>query len=347
MFDYAAFLRSCSVLLAPLAGVSDIAFRQMCLEHGAQLTFTEMVSAKGLSYANDRTVRLMDLAPGEQRVGVQLFGHEPATMASQAAWVEQYLGDSLAVIDINMGCPARKITSKGDGAALLRDTGLAREIIAQVVRAVQAPVSVKMRRAYDRGPDVAPQLARMAEDAGASAVTVHGRYATQMYHGYSCWDVIADVKRVVSIPVVGNGDIRCGADAVSMVERTGCDSVMVARGARGNPWIFEDVRSAFAQAFGNGEGAVPFASPSAHDRIEAARRQTAILDAVEPRAVVRMRKHASWYVKGLPGASTARAAFNKCETADDFYAVYDLLEARLVEADFPQNGPRMNDESRV
>lgn len=191
MFDYRSFVESRSVLLAPLAGVSDVAFRQMCLEHGAQLTFTEMVSAKGLSYSNERTIHLVDLAQGESHVGVQLFGHEPSTMASQAAWLEDHLGEALAVIDVNMGCPARKIVSKGDGAALLRDLGLARDIIEQIARAVQVPVSVKMRRAYDQGPDVAPELARIAEAAGASAVTVHGRYATQMYRGPSDWNAIA------------------------------------------------------------------------------------------------------------------------------------------------------------
>ncbi len=312
------------MLLAPLAGVSDVAFRQMCLEHGAQLTFTEMVSAKGLSYSNERTRHLIDMAEGESFVGVQLFGHEPETMASQAAWVEQQMGDKLAVIDINMGCPARKIVTKGDGAALMKDLDLAGSIIESVVQAVQAPVSVKMRRAYDMGPDVAPKLAHIAEEAGAAAVTVHGRYATQMYHGPSEWDVIAKVKQTVGIPVIGNGDIRCGADAVAMVQQTGCDSVMVARGAQGNPWIFEDIRAAFAREF-DGNAEAEFHAPTPYERIEAARRQTMILDSREPRSVVRMRKHASWYVKGLPGASAARAAFNACTWAEDFYAVFDEL----------------------
>ena len=318
------------MLLAPLAGVSDVAFRQMCLEHGAQLTFTEMVSAKGLSYSNERTIHLVDLAHGESHVGVQLFGHEPSTMASQAAWLEEHLGEALAVIDVNMGCPARKIVSKGDGAALLCDLELARDIIEQIARAVQVPVSVKMRRAYDQGPDVAPELARIAEAAGASAVTVHGRYATQMYRGPSDWNVIAQVKQSVTIPVIGNGDIRCGDDAVAMVRQTGCDSVMVARGAQGNPWVFEDIRAAFAREFGSAECAA-FVPPTAQQRIAAARRQTELLEQLDPRAVVRMRKHASWYVKGLPGASQARAAFNECSTASEFFRVFDQLLEYLRE----------------
>ncbi len=336
MFDYRSFLESHSVLLAPLAGVSDVAFRQMCLEHGAQLTFTEMVSAKGLSYANERTIQLVDLARGERRVGVQLFGHEPGTMASQAAWIEERMGDALAVIDVNMGCPARKIVSKGDGAALMRDLDLAGEIVEAIASAVSAPVSVKMRRAYDMGPDVAPTLAKIAEQAGASAVTVHGRFATQMYRGPSDWDVISKVKRVVSIPVIGNGDIRCGEDAVAMVRQTGCDSVMVARGAQGNPWIFEDVRCAFAREFDGANLEEGFHPPSALQRIEVARRHTAILEGIDPRSVVRMRKHASWYVKGLPGASTARAAFNECMTACDFNHVFDWLVSYLEKYDDDQ-----------
>lgn len=337
---YRELVESHSAILAPLAGVGDVAFRQLCLEHGAQLTFTEMVSAKGLSYANERTVHLMDLAQGEDRVGVQLFGHEPGIMASQAAWVEQRLGSALAVIDINMGCPARKIVSKGDGAALMRDMRLAGEVVAAVVRAVRVPVSVKMRRAFEQGPDTAPQLARIAEQAGAAAVTVHGRFATQMYRGPSDWGAIALVKGAVGIPVIGNGDIRCGDDAVNMLRQTGCDSVMVARGAQGNPWIFEDVRAAIAREFQGSE--VAFSPPSPYERIDAARRQTLVLQAREPKSVVRMRKHACWYVKGLPGATAARAEFNACSTAQDFMAAFDRLEeaVRRFEA---ENGPVQQD----
>lgn len=340
MFDYQNFVRGKGIILAPLAGVSDVAFRQMCIDHGAQLTFTEMVSAKGLSYANEKTVHLIDMAPNEQYVGVQLFGHEPDTMASQAAWIEEHLGDRLAVIDINMGCPARKIVTKGDGCALMKDLPLAQSIVQAITNAVKAPVTVKMRRAYDMGPDTAPELAKRAEDAGAAAVTIHGRYATQMYRGDSCWDVIAKVKESVSIPVIGNGDIRCGSDAVAMVERTGCDSVMLARGAQGNPWIFHDVACAFAEAgYIDPAGDLePFALPTAYERIEAARKQTLILHERDPRSVVRMRKHASWYIKGLPGASVARAELNACSTASDFLNVYEKLEQVVAEFE-AVNGP--------
>ena len=340
MFDYREFVRGKGIILAPLAGVSDVAFRQMCIEHGAQLTFTEMVSAKGLSYANEKTVHLIDMAPNEAYVGVQLFGHEPDTMASQAAWIEDHLGDRLAVIDVNMGCPARKIVSKGDGCALMKDLPLAESIVHSIVSAVSAPVTVKMRRAYDQGPDTAPELAKRAEAAGAAAVTVHGRYATQMYRGDSCWDVIAKVKKSVAIPVIGNGDIRCGADAIAMVEQTGCDSVMLARGAQGNPWIFQDVAWGFQEA-GMASFCPPvarFELPNAYDRIDAARRQTMLLHERDPKSVVRMRKHASWYIKGLPGASAARAALNACTWADEFFQVYRDLEDAVARFE-AENGP--------
>ena len=239
-----------------------------------------------------------------------------------------------------MGCPARKIVSKGDGCALMKDLPLAESIVHSIVSAVSAPVTVKMRRAYDQGPDTAPELAKRAEAAGAAAVTVHGRYATQMYRGDSCWDVIAKVKKSVAIPVIGNGDIRCGADAIAMVEQTGCDSVMLARGAQGNPWIFQDVAWAFQEA-GMASFCPPvarFELPNAYDRIDAARRQTMLLHERDPKSVVRMRKHASWYIKGLPGASAARAALNACTWADEFFQVYRDLEDAVARFE-AENGP--------
>ena len=274
MFDY---FRQHRILLAPMAGVSDEAFRALCREQGADLAFTEMVSAKGLSYANEKTRHLLALAPGEDQVAVQLFGHEPDTMAEQAAWIEQEMGESLAYLDVNMGCPARKIVSKGDGSALMKDPALA----AAIVRAL---------------------------------------FAEQLYRGSADWGAIARVKEAVAVPVVGNGDVRSGADAVAMVERTGCDAVMIARGAEGNPWVFAQAKAALA-----GEPEPP--APNAGERVAMARRHARLLSAREGRNIVRMRKHAMWYLAGLPGAAAARGRINGCVSVEDFDEVFDELLA--------------------
>ena len=290
-----------------MAGVSDVAFRTLCLEQGADLAFCEMVSAKGLSYANEKTRHLLALAPGEERMGVQLFGHEPDVMAAQAAWVEDELGSALAHLDINMELYTE----------FLREAS----IVGAVVAAVEHPVTVKFRRGWAEGDECAPEFARRMEAAGAAAVTVHGRYAQQLYRGRADWGAIARVKQAVSVPVVGNGDVRCGADAVRMGEQTGCDAVMVARAAEGNPWVFASVQAALA-------GRPDPAPPTVAERIAMARRHARLLSEREGRNIVRMRKHAAWYLTGLPGAAAARGRINGCMTLADFDAVFDeLLEA--------------------
>lgn len=315
MFDFFSERR---LLLAPMAGVSDEAFRTLCREQGADLTYTEMVSAKGLSYANEKTRHLLHLAEGEDQVAVQLFGHEPDVMADQARWVEQEMGETLAYLDINMGCPARKIVSKGDGSALMKTPDLAAAIVRAVSAAVEHPVTVKFRRGWAEGDETCVEFARRMEDAGAAAVAVHGRYALQLYRGRAEWDAIARVKAAVSIPVVGNGDVKCGADAVALVERTGCDAVMIARAAEGNPWVFAQCKAALA-------GEPEPAKPSVEERIAMARRHARLLAEREGRNIVRMRKHAMWYMTGLSGAAAARAKLNACVSVEDFDRVFDEL----------------------
>lgn len=315
MFDFFSERR---LLLAPMAGVSDEAFRTLCREQGADLTYTEMVSAKGLSCANEKTRHLLHLFVGEDQVAVQLFGHEPDVMADQARWVEQEMGETLAYLDINMGCPARKIVSKGDGSALMKTPDLAAAIVRAVSAAVEHSVTVKFRRGWAEGDETCVEFARRMEDAGAAAVVVHGRYALQLYRGRADWDAIARVKAAVSIPVVGNGDVKCGADAVALVERTGCDAVMIARAAEGNPWVFAQCKAALA-------GEPEPAKPSVEERIAMARRHARLLAEREGRNIVRMRKHAMWYMTGLPGAAAARAKINACVSVEDFDRVFDEL----------------------
>lgn len=299
--------------------------RILCREKGADLAFCEMVSAKGLSYANERTRHLLDLAPQEDVIGIQLFGHEPLVLAQQAAWVEEELGNSLAYIDINMGCPARKIVSKGDGCALMRDPNLASQIVSSVKSAVSCKVTAKFRRGWTLGEEISPEFARIIEQAGADAITIHGRFGEQLYRGKADWDAITRVKQSVSIPVVGNGDIRSGADAAAMVAHTGCDAVMIARAAEGNPWIFAKVSAAL-------EGKSEPLGPTPAERIAMARRHARMLDANDRHQLVRMRKHAMWYIAGLPGAAKARGMITECSTLEEFESVFTALEERMSES---------------
>lgn len=309
------------IILAPMAGVSDEVFREICISYGAQLTYTEMVSAKALSFGNVKTRDLLTLAPSEDKVVVQIFGHEPLTMAAEAAQLEQEMGDRIFSFDINMGCPARKIAGKGDGSALMRDPLLAGRIVKEMVRAVELPVTVKMRRGFEMGHETAPELAHIVQESGAFAVAIHGRFAQQFYQGEACWDTITRVKEAVSIPVVGNGDITSGRQAKEMLDQTGCDAVMVGRGAQGNPWVFEDIAAYL-------ETGLSAPAPTAEQRIMVALDHARMLADRYHDNIVKMRKHAMWYLRGLYGASTARRAINDAITFDDFKTIFEAVLAK-------------------
>lgn len=237
-------------------------------------------------------------------------------MAAQARWVESTLGDKLFSVDINMGCPAKKIAGKGDGSALMRDFSLASNIITAVSHAISVPLTVKFRRGFEEGNEIAPEFARMAEAAGASAVAVHGRYAQQFYRGRADWDVISRVKCSVDIPVIGNGDITCGKDAQRMIDETSCDAIMVGRAAEGNPWIFRDIRSVLETGKSSPE-------PTIEERMALALRHAELLASCEGKSIVRMRKHAMWYVGGLKEASALRRDITTSVTLDDFRAIFE------------------------
>lgn len=294
--------------LAPMAGVTDLPFRLLCHELGAAMLVTEMVSAKGYLCApeNSRAVQSLLLhAPQEGPVALQLFGHEPEVMAEAA---KRLAGHGFAAIDLNMGCPAPKITGGGDGSGLLRDLPLAAQVIRAVRRAVDLPLMVKTRLGWDDSSIVVHEFARVAEAEGADALTVHGRTRMQFYAGQADWEAIAAVKAAAGIPVIGNGDVQTAEDALMRLSQSGCDAVMIGRGAMGNPWLFQQVRQALW-----GE---PVSPPDAMDRAQMLLRHARMLAAWkgEDVAVCEMRKHGAWYTKGLHGAVQMRATIQAAST---------------------------------
>lgn len=322
--------------LAPLAGVSDRAFRRVCRACGADFTVSEMVSAKALCYEQrkkDPKVRsvsgqLASVMADELPMAVQIFGSEPDFMAEAARMIEanEYIGCMSEVppsaIDINMGCPVRKVTGNGEGSALLKNPGLIGEIVTAVVKAVKLPVTVKIRAGWDKDSVNAPEVARIIEASGASLLTVHARTREQMYEPGVDRSVITAVKQAVSIPVLGNGDIYTAADALSMMAETGCDGVMIARGAMGNPWIFSEIRA----ALDGGD----FTLPPASERFEVALAQVRemITEKGERVGVAEAKKHLAWYCHGMEGAAAARGRLMQAESYDELAAILREMGGR-------------------
>lgn len=307
--------------LAPMAGVADRAFREICKEMGASYVVSEMVSSKGVSYKNERSTELMEISEIEHPCAVQLFGNEPDTMAVAAKTAMQFKPD---ILDINMGCPAPKISGNGCGCALMKTPKLCGEIVKAVVNAVDVPVTIKIRKGYDDETLTAMEVARYCVDNGASAITIHGRTAKQMYKPYADWEIIAKLKSEFDVPILGNGDVVSGKTAKQMLEQTGCDMVMVGRASLGNPWIFKQIN----EYIYNGKE-IP--KPTADERLEVLQKHIKkICDYKgEKIGMKEARKHVAYYLKGFHGAASFRNEAGRLCTYDDLLRLIELVKKEI------------------
>ena len=297
-----------NVFLAPMAGVTDLPFRLLCKEMGCGLVYSEMVSAKGILYDNKNTTELLEIDPNERPVAVQLFGSDPEILGAMAKKIEPYPID---IIDVNMGCPAPKIVKNGEGSCLMKTPELVGKIVKSLVESQSKPVTIKFRKGFDDDHINAVEIAKIAEANGASAVAVHGRTREQYYSGKADWDIIKQVKAAVNIPVIGNGDVFTPQDAKNLFEHTGCDAIMVGRGAQGNPWIFKRILHYL-------ETGELLPEPTAEEKVEKALRHSQMLIDYKGEyiGVREMRKHMAWYMKGLPGAAELRGKLNHAENME-------------------------------
>lgn len=305
-------------ILAPMAGVTDLPFRLLCKEQGAGLLCMEMVSAKAIQYNNKNTKALLEIHPEEQPVSLQLFGSDPDVISEIAKRIEEL---PFAILDINMGCPVPKIVKNGEGSALMKNPKLVYEIVSKTAKAIQKPVTVKIRKGFDDSCVNAVEIAKIVEEAGGKAVAVHGRTREQYYSGKADWDIIRKVKEAVSIPVIGNGDVVSGESAIAIQKETGCDGVMIGRGAQGNPWIFSELLE--YEKTGN----MP-KRPSMEEikKMMLRHAQLQMQYKGEYLGIREMRKHVSWYTTGLPNSAKMRDEINRVES----YAELEvLLEKRL------------------
>ncbi|MBQ8163579.1 MAG: tRNA dihydrouridine synthase DusB [Clostridia bacterium] len=313
------------VILAPMAGITDYAFRSVCREFGADLCVSEMVSAKAMHYEDMKTASLAHIRSDDMPISVQIFGHEPeimreaAYLLSNGAYKHRKNDTPPDLIDINMGCPVKKIVSAGDGSALLKDPKLCERIISETVKGSSVPVTVKIRAGWDKNSINCVEIARIAEASGASAITVHARTRAQMYEPSANWEYIRQVKEAVKIDVIGNGDIFCASDALRMIEETGADAVMVGRGAMGNPFIFDEIKSLLNKK--------TYTPPSVKERLAVAWKQIERLieDKGERIGVCESRKHLAWYTKGLRFSAQCRGKINKAETKEELWSIVSEL----------------------
>lgn len=296
-------------ILGPMAGVTDLPFRLLCREQGAGLLCMEMVSAKAIYYNNRNTESLLEIHPDEQPVSLQLFGSEPAIMSEMAKRIEER---PFAILDINMGCPVPKVVKNGEGSALMKNPKLVYEIVSAIVKAISKPVTVKIRKGFDDDHVNAVEIAKIIEEAGAVAVAVHGRTREQYYSGKADWDIIRQVKEAVSIPVIGNGDVTSPQKADELVKQTGCDGIMIARGAQGNPWIFSEM------IHWEETGELPPRPDKDEVREMMLRHARLQLEYKGEFSGIReMRKHVAWYTKGLKGAARLREKVNAVESLEE------------------------------
>lgn len=294
------------VALAPMAGVSDKPFRELCVKFGANYVISEMVSSRGISFSNEKTINLLRLSPNEHPCAIQIFGDNPEVMAEAAIFALQYKPD---IIDINMGCPAPKVNKSGGGALLMKNPKLCGKIVNEVKKAVNVPVTVKIRKGWDENSINAPLVAKICENAGADAITIHGRTREQMYKPSVDLEIISQVKKAVKIPVIGNGDISSGQAAHEMLDKTGCDMIMVGRAALGNPWIFAEINQTLGVTDSSAQPGIEEKLKVMCEHVHAICKNNG-----EKHGMMKARRHITFYIKGIPGAASFRNQACKLET---------------------------------